>query len=958
MKNIILILLLIMTFNVYSEEYENGKIAVKFNIESRLSDKLRNGQISRIDEFLPIIGAHHIESYVDDRLVDKLMNRQQNLSLGTKISGQGIDRIFIIKYERNIDPKIASMKLSKSPLLEYAEPIYKRYIFQDSIPDDPLVFEQYYLRTTDVFDSWKHIDTINKKIVLSVVDTGVDYLHEDLEGTLYINSGEDGIDDEGNDKRNNGIDDDNNGFIDDWMGWDYGADNDGGEDNDPLPGHAHGTHVAGVIAGIKNNSVGIAGIGLNVAILPVKIGFDNPQSKTLIRSYDGILYAAMNGADIINCSWGGGGFSLAEQDIINQADDLGSLIIAAAGNNWAQMAFYPASYERVISVAAVDSNDRKAGFSNSHSTVDVSAPGVAVMSAIPGDSYAAWDGTSMASPIAAAIASMIKMNHPEYTNRQIGEHLKATSDDISHINEDYDGLIGAGRVNAYKAVTTVNPVSISLINYSITEEIPDGVIQSGETLEISIELFNALNPLYGVNVFANSNSEYPPVFFTDSIYAGDFGMFETKMPSSKIKFRTPDEDILNYILPITLTIIDDEGRKFTNTVSIFLNPTWRNMDENDITLTYSSQGNIAYDDFPDNTRGVGMLYKNSSNLLFEGALMVGFSHEKLANSARGSSGSAKNRDFIISRPITVAKPGDYSDMETYTEFTARQDSLVPEIRVLQTGYQFKGFDAEKISYVVYDIINESDSFQDSVCVALYLDWDIGPSGSNNQATWLSSNGFGYQKNTSDESFPIAGVMMISELPPSFFAIDNDGESEDNPGVYDGFTKEEKWMMMSKGLSKLQSSVTDASMVIGAGPFSLRAGDTMRVAFALFAGHDLDQLINTSQKAFVVGKKFNPDGNYASRPKNNRIDIVYPNPASSILTVELAISDINYGKLGLWDSEGKFIKQVYEYNSLNSAEMYPRYHRVIINLDEYSQGQYYLKFHTDKGESLEIVNIVR
>ncbi|MBX3044182.1 MAG: S8 family serine peptidase [Candidatus Kapabacteria bacterium] len=961
MKNILLFAFILININQLSaQDYHLGSVTVKFKPESNHWKLLRDNNLDKLIELDSYLGNHKISSYINPAIISNLNKSGKdvnNLLSSKKINS--LERIFVIDYEKNIDPLILSRKLKSFDFIEYAEPRYIHKIFDEGIPNDSLFDKLYHMETCNIIEAWQHIDTAGKIVKIAVVDTGVDYLHEDLEGTIYINPGEDGLDENGNDKRTNGIDDDGNGFIDDYMGWDFGADNiEAGFDNDPMPGHPHGTHVAGIIAAVKNNEIGIAGIGLNTKIIPVKIGYDSPNSRSLTNSYDGLLYAAIAGSDIINCSWGSGGYSQAEQEVVDAVNELGSLIVAAAGNNGAEIAFYPASYDGVISVAAIDALDFRSSFTNYFSTVDISAPGVDVMSTIPVNEYVAWSGTSMASPVVAGIAGLVKMNYPKYSNLQIGEHLKATAQNIDAINPGYSGLLGTGKVDALRAATEEYPVSITLENYKIIEEISDGIIENGERIDIKIELFNALNPVSDVRVFALSTAYYQPQFINDELSAGNFAELESKIVDGTISLRVSNAAELNSTLPITIRIIDGDGRMFTSTITILINPSWRTMRHNNIALTFTSQGNIAYDDFPNNNRGDGFSYNESSNLLFEGALMIAYSHDILANVARGSSGSAKNRDFLIDKPIISEIKSIPNHEYTYTEFNSREDSLISPVKVKQRGYQFSDEGKDDIIFAVYDIINTSDKYQDSVYVGLYLDWDIGPGGSNNKAIWHNIGNFAYQKNIVDENLPVAAVQLMTNQRVNFFAIDNDGETEENPGVYDGFTKEEKWRMLSGRIGRDSSNSTDASMVFGAGPLRLRAGDTSRVAFAFFSGNSLDDVIVTKflhlQNAYDL---IEPKDDFATNPQKNDINLLFPNPASRDVTIELAISDKSHGTLTLWDMNGKLIDEILSFD-LSNYEDYRGIYRIKYNLDKLSQGQYILRFLNSWNESVEILNVIK
>jgi subtilisin family serine protease len=967
MKTIFFSLLMFALFNceLFGYEYEQNKLVIKVSEDFYRNFNNIKDLSGGIESLKQTIGEHKISHYVDGKLLLNLEKRNSGNQLQSKKNQFGLERIFLIEYSKNIDPILAAGKLKSQKFIEYAEPLFIRKTCELEIPNDTLFSRQYYLNSIKALESWSQIDTAGKKVVIGVVDTGVDYLHEDLVGNTYINPGEDGPDSTGAEKRTNGLDDDDNGFVDDWMGWDFGSDSLAGYDNNPLPGNGHGTHVAGIIAATKNNITGIAGIGLNVKILPVKIAGDSPNARSLTKSYDGMLYAAIAGANVINCSWGGGGYAQAEQDIVHQVLALGTVIVAAAGNDYSNTAFFPASYDGIVSVAAIDSSDRKAGFSNYNTTVDVSAPGVAIMSTVPPNDYASWDGTSMASPVAAAVASMVWLNYPEYISIQVGEHIKATTENISSKNPFYSGVMGTGKVNAFKASTEKNPVSLILKSYTVKEEIEDGVIKSGERIDISLELFNALKPVSNVKIYAVSLTQFLPEYINDKLDAGDFRTLETKSIPGTISLIVPDSVGLNYNLPITINLIDDKNNRFTSTITVFVNPTWRTMKQNNIHITFTSQGNLAYDDFPNNNRGLGFKYKNSSNMLFEGALMVAYGSRRLSNVARGSSGSASNRDFAIIKPIETYNPGKIANEETLTEYRTKTDSLsladttIAPVKVIQTGYQFVGNNKDNFIIANYDIINITDEFQDSVFAALYMDWDLGASGSNNRAIWNKSKEYAYIINAVNPIIPLAGIKLLSNQNVNFWAIDNDGDTDENPGVYDGFTKQEKLRMMSGGIGRDSSSATDCSVVFGAGPIRLRAGDTTRVSIALFAGNSLQELDKIADEYLpAIQNLINPNGNFASFPKKSNIQLVYPNPGSNNIIVEISVSEINSGEISIWDINGKKVKTLYNYNISKSNKLYPGFLRLEFNISDLSQGQYFIRFATDNGTDSKILNVMR
>jgi len=248
-------------------------------------------------------------------------------------------------------------------------------------------------------------------VKVAVVDTGVDYNHEDLAGTVI----------KGYDFVNN--------------------------DNDPKDDHGHGTHVAGTIAATINNNKGVVGVGPNVKILAVKVcnsGGSCPYSAIA----NGIIYAADNGARVINLSLGGGP-SQTVKNAVDYAWNKGVMLACAAGNGGPGPTTYPGAYPSCLAVAATDQNDQRAGFSQ-YAPDGVSAPGVSILSSLPNNQYASWNGTSMATPHVAGLAGLLFAQNPNRTNARVRQILTATTDDIGAPGKD--GIFGFGRINAQKAV--------------------------------------------------------------------------------------------------------------------------------------------------------------------------------------------------------------------------------------------------------------------------------------------------------------------------------------------------------------------------------------------------------------------------------------------------------------------------------------------------------------------------
>lgn len=317
-----------------------------------------------------------------------------------------------VKLPKSIGISDAISAYEKMKDVEYAEPNHYRHIL--ATPNDTYYSYQWSLPKIKAPLAWDV--TTGDAVTVAVVDTGVDYGHEDLAGKVI-----------------NGYD-----FIN--------------NDNNAMDDHWHGTHVAGTVATATNNSKGIAGVSWGAKILAVKV-LDSNGGGTDLTVANGIKYAADNGAKVINLSLGGPGYSSTLADAVAYAQSKGCIIVAAAGNENTSEASYPAAYWNVIGVAATDSNDNRASFSNYGWYVDVAAPGVDIASCYAATGgYAYASGTSMATPHVAGLAALTLSRYPNRNSSQLIRTLQETVDDLGATGND--AYYGYGRINAENAIKT------------------------------------------------------------------------------------------------------------------------------------------------------------------------------------------------------------------------------------------------------------------------------------------------------------------------------------------------------------------------------------------------------------------------------------------------------------------------------------------------------------------------
>lgn len=907
-------------------------------------------------KFHKLLGNTKVKNAINLNLIDWTLNKVRtnfrNYSLNPTTS---LKRIFIVQYENPIDPVIVSSKLLSTGIFEYVEPLYLHKV--ELFPNDSLVSYQYYLKIIKAFVSWELLDSDNiDTVIVGIVDTGVDLDHSDLKDNIFYNSGEIGLDSLGKDKRSNGVDDDGNGYIDDFCGWDFAGSNGSSPDNDPKPGNGHGTHVAGIVGAVTNNFIGISGIVPKVKILAVKAASDDIFNPYITHGYEGIFYAASMGAKVINCSWGSQSNSNLENDVIRAVNSLGVCVVAAAGNDNTLTNFTPASYNGVLSVCAVDSMDRKASFSNYSPTVDVSAPGVEILSSVPGNGYTSWNGTSMATPIASGIVALARQKFPYLNVEEIYELVKTQTDNIDSLNQSYVGLIGYGRVNAFKTLSVQPDTirSIILTNYSVKDGNGDGLIVPKEQIDLYFSFRSIFSDIHNVYVKIPSNIRFIDSILKPIALIGDLKKNEQKNSEEFISFKLSENIPLDYKINIPLEIFDSLGFIRRTYIQLTVNPSFRTMDYNNLKISFNSRGNIGFNDYPMNLQGIGFVYLNLPNILFEGGLLLGFDQRNLYDVVRSSNQNYQNKDLVVDSIFSVEYLSYSNSYVGSTVFHTIPDSLDNiAFSIKEKIFQPVNENDSNIVILLYEVENKTGRNIDSLFIGLFFDWDIGFSGQTDQCFYDYDFGFGYAFNTQNSLLPYVGAKVLGNFKTNFYAIDNDGRSNDSIGIYDGFTKTEKWKMLSGKISRRTSRITDVSFMISSGPFSISKDSIQVVSFALFAGKDLAELRKTSVKCELSAYKL---GFVKSLPlpdiQKDYVISLFPNPFGEEINLRVSLINKTPFEVFVYDTGGNLI------NKFSYLDNIPWTIEQPINLKENASGTYLVKIQFPNEVKTYLVSKVR
>lgn len=891
----------------YADEYLGGVVHFRLKAHLQSANLL---ELQALQQMLQRYNASQPEQrFPNARKPDKPVNEQ-----GERFADLSLH--YSIQFSSNTDPIELVNALRKTNIASVVEPHFLPRLCY--VPNDDSIGVQYALQKISAFAAWD-ISRGDTNTIVGITDTGIDPNHPDLSSNIARNWA-DPI---------NGIDDDNDGYTDNFIGWDTGN-----NDNDPTSdGTFHGQHVTGLSSAVADNQVGIAGTGFDCRFIHVKIA---NSSGALSGAYEGLVYAAEHGCKIVNCSWGGTQYSELNAEIVRYVNvNLNCLVVCGSGNNNNSIPFYPAAYENAFSVGATTATDAKADFSNYGYSHDLFAPGEYVLSTWANNGYLVSGGTSMASPIVAGAAGVLWSTFPELNSRQIAEKLKITADTIDQItgNEAYANQLGAGRLNMFRALSETGIPAPTLHTIAISDNAANQFLPE-DTLFVSGLITNYLFPAADIVLRIYCEDAYLQSLQTE-IPLGAMGTLANfSIQDIPLKFVVASDCPVNQQALIRLEFTSD-GKVRNQFLAVNLHADFVNLDWNNIRTSVGSYGlsGISGNGY---IAGLGFQYRNNVDLLYECGLMLSRDAATVADVVRGQ--GATDQEFATENRIQPIPPFEGSVRQYGGSFTSALGNL--PVRVRQRAMADSANPNRNFVVLEYEFENLGNEVLSNLTAGLFADWDLINAGMNgfghdatNHAAWV-------------KTLPVdslyCGIAVLNTTQSTFYAGDNVPGGAGGINFYDGFSTDEKDFALRN--NRLNTGAgdagTDVIVIAAATPFTLEPGAKHRVAFALVAG---DNQVHFSEQAANAQNFYINQGLPLQTQNAKQGIVVFPNPASDYLSISGLSGDHT---VSIHDTQGRLLKTLQQSNN------------AILDIANLENGQYIVSVEQGKALQTFLLSVIR
>ncbi|MBM4158111.1 MAG: T9SS type A sorting domain-containing protein [Ignavibacteria bacterium] len=889
--------------------YQVGMINIKF--KNDVSFTKSGFGILRLDNML--------KSY---KLTDIIQPHPLNKDVSRRMIGdEELARVFRVLYDSDADPfDVAESILNENKdILDWAEPsfVYK----PDYIPNDPSISQQWHISKIASYQAWD-LSRGDTNIIIGIVDSGTDYEHSDLNANYKWNWA-DPID---------GIDNDGNGYIDDFMGWDFGD-----NDNNPdcgIQANDHGSHVSGCAAQVADNGVHGAGIGFKCKFRVTK--HSDQYGNGLYYTDAGVVYQYQNGAKVINCSYGSSTYNSYSQMVMNNAWANGVVICASSGNQYLNTPRYPASYDNVVSVAATNSSDIKADFSNWHTTVDVCAPGQNILSTVWKNGYGSWDGTSMSAPITSGTVALIRSMYPSWTPQQVVDRLKLGVDSIYNLNPSYIGMLGTGRINAFKCLAD-KPI-VKIVSYQHTDSIygnNDKIYDIDEVIPIAISFKNTHFAGTDASVRLTTSSPYI-TFVQDSVYIGNisaYGTFATTYANTfKVKANSscPFDAAITFNIGYSNTVYPDNS---AGSFTITFRQGFATHNINNLKLSLTKDGAVGK---KTQAYGNGLFIGSGTvNNIYEGGLMIGLNNTQVSDVCRRgqSPANVSDTDFVASLCYHLNTPGTLSGQDGFGIFNddgAGASKIGVEVNSFSYAYNTTG--DENYILLKFRIKNNTSSNLNNLYAGIYI-W-YAPNGnfiSNNITRYNSTNRVAYTYNTTVSNNYLGLALMTNQT--ANFRIFNSTE------VLTGFTTQEKWDGLSGGIYNDSLGPGGNPFVLAFGPFNLTPNQAESIGFAVISATDAGDLFTKTNTARTKYQTVGVTNISENVPSVYTLSQNYPNPFNPATTIKFGIPKNDFVNIRVYDILGREVAELVN-EQLNAG-----FYEVNFNAAKLASGMYFYRIET-------------
>jgi len=951
-----------------SGHYLPGRLIVKLeagndtsNIDSQNSDRIVSSiAYNSITSYLKPFGLQKITPVFDltaSERVKRLMKERPGSSMAAIETAESLQRTFSIIYGSGDSPELLAAELERLPGVVYAEPHYTHitgdeYDIEISssnagapihagekahskhIPDDPFIGQDThnYFNYLNFYRAWG-ITKGSPDVIIAIVDTGVFYNHPDLKENLWHNPTPGSANDYFPEFE----------IVNDTIGWNFWESGDIFRGEDPVQNanptgnfSTHGTRVAGISAAVTDNGIGIAGAGFRTRFMPVKVGGTREYPNRLAYANHGILYAAINGADVINCSFTGTGTSEFARDVLKFAREMGAVVVAAMGNNGVSTtSSYPAVMDDVIAVGAVthELNDNIAGFSNYGYMMDVFAVGQNMISTSFSynealdqwtPAYHTSNGTSLSTPVVSGLAALLKSKNPDWPQEQITNQIRATARSIEMANPDpkFRDKLGYGVIDAY-ATLTQQVSALSINNHQFRNELGNK-ISVGESgiLTIYGTHFGRPSPQLTFNLEPlqqGMNLQHPQKTISDlgpgETFKLNFDLYvdENYMLDSVPIFRLSwsAEQMSDQIYEGSYIIVYDELL-------------YGDIDINRLKLSIPSDGTIGFMEPSDKSIGHGFIPEGYDNIIRESGLMIGasISNERvIINQVRDSTGIT--RHF---RPVANFRYRDDSQMQNaqsgYALFRSEYHPADIDLDIKLTAMALDEQQVSQTALLAYQVLNSSSNTYEDVLVGIFTDWELQDEGIHHVTL---SNENNILMVSHDRGPPVAGITVFSNISgalainnESFMTLDQASSMADSLGFgirydpdndrLDGFTDAEKKLSLTSGMNITSISAHDVSTVIATGPYTLYPHSKITIGFAYVWGFTHQQIENQVRSLkernlldFDDPGEYSRDGILA---EELTLYPSYPNPFSSRTNIRFDVMKSTQVELAVYDLLGR------------------------------------------------------